>query len=71
MHPVDFAETVGAFPVELMHVVVPVKSLAAAETLTTVADDTINNTHCSHGCNPFISFFFFFLHLAKSLEGTA
>ena len=51
MHPADSVEAVGAFQVELMHTFVPVKSLATVETLTTVVDDTINNTHCGDGCD--------------------
>ena len=70
MHPGDFVETVGAFTVELTHMFVPVKSLAAAVTLTTVADDTINDTHHSDGHNLFFFFFFFFFDLTKSLERT-
>ena len=68
MHPADFAGTVGAFTVELTHMLVPVKSLVAVETLTTVTEDTINNTHHS---NDFDRFFFFFFDLTMSLHTTA
>ena len=66
MHPVDFAETVGAFTAQLTHMFVPVKSAAAVEMLVTVAEDTIQNMNCSDGLN-WCFFFIIIIGIAESL----